>query len=430
MKLKQIACSMLAVTLSTGFANAATITLNGGGSSLAYPTYTSDFAAITKANASHLFSYEAVGSGAGQNAFLNNNINYFEPLSDSNPVGYAPGTLTYGTIVGKQVDFGASDAFLSSTQLTNPATGSYAESSVDGPLIQIPTLGVPITIPYNESGETGTLALSDAQLCGVLSGKITDWHSLVPKIPAGTTINVVYRTDGSGTTFLLTQHLNAVCTSGNSNFSIPVPVTKTFVSVFPNSTPPSNFTGESGSGGVAIQLVNTANSFGYLSPDYTSIAPNSPNTTSLKVASLKNATNNVAYQPNISNTTIGLAHGGAGSTNPTPPSSQSAAMDPLNWVPAIPVTTAGYSIVGYTTLDLSSCYANKSAGSLMVTFINDVIANTGTYATITKNDGFVPLVNSGAAKFASAVKADFTSNSSGYGLNVDNATLCSGLAGR
>ncbi len=433
MNRKHLACSLLAVTLSCGVAHAVQtpITLNGGGSSLAAPTYIADFKAYTATKSTDLFSYEAVGSGAGQNAFLNNDITYFEPVSGTNTHGYAAGTLTYGTIVGTAVDYGASDAFLVSTQLSNAATGSYAQSSVDGPLIQVPTIGTPITIPYNESGVgSGGLTLTDSQLCGVLSGKITDWNSLVSSIPAGTTINVVYRTDGSGTTFLTTQHLNAVCTSTNSNFSIPVAITKTFASLFPNSTPPSNFTGESGSSGVSKQLVATSDSIGYLSPDFTSIAPNSANTTSLKVASLVNAVNNTAYQPTVANTTLGLVHPGTGSTNPTPPASLSAAMNPLNWVPAIPQTTQGYPIVGYTTMDLSSCYANVKVGKLLIDILKDIYKKTGSYATITTNGGFVPLANSGAAKFYTAVESTFLSNKAGYALDIDDATTCASYAGR
>jgi ABC-type phosphate transport system substrate-binding protein len=315
---KYLACSAIAAALSIGVAHAKTTptvtvtTINAGGSSLAFPTYTADFAEYTStkstSKASYLFDYAAAGSGAGQNAFLNNNIGYFEPVSSSNSVGYAAGTLTYGTIVGTQVDIGASDAFLTAGQLSNAATGSYAESSVDGPLIQLPTLGVPITIAFNESGVTSGLTLTDSQVCGVLSGKITDWNTLNSSIPAGTTIKVVYRSDGSGTTFLTTQHLNAVCTASNSSFPVlPVPVTKNFVAssggVFTSSSLPANFIPESGSGGVAKELVATANSIGYLSPDYTSIAPSSPNTTSLQVASLVNGVNGKTYAPTIANTT-------------------------------------------------------------------------------------------------------------------------------
>jgi ABC-type phosphate transport system substrate-binding protein len=430
MTLNRLLCSVAAAALSFGTAHATTTTLNTGGSSLAAPTYIALYQLYTQSHPTILWNYEAVGSGSGQNAFLNNQISYFENVP--------AGTLTYGTIVGTQVDLGASDATLSASQLTNPATGSYAESSLDGPLIQIPTIGTPITIPYNESAETSALKLTDDQVCGVLSGKITDWHSLNSKIAAGTTIEVAYRSDGSGTTFLLTQHLNKVCNSSNSSFpTLPVPVTKYFVSSTPSNNPvfatapvaPAAFTGESGSANVAAYLVATANSFGYLSPDYTSIAPKSVNTTSLKVASLVNASNNTAYSPSVANTQLGLANAGAGSSFGAPPSTKTAAMDPLNWVPLIPVTTKGYPIVGYTTIEVSSCYANKAAGTAIIGLLNDTFGNSS-YETIIKNNGFVTLSSSAASPYVQAVKADFTSNSSGYGLDIDDKTTCASLPGR
>lgn len=433
MHCKHFVSGLLAATLLTGVAHASTVTVNGGGSSLAYPTYVADFAAYSTAESNkQLFSYEAVGSGAGQNAFLKNSISYFQPISTSNPNGYAAGTLTYGKIVGTEVDFGASDAFLSATQLTNAATGSYGTategSAVDGPLIQIPTLGTPITIPFNESGVTSGLTLTDTQLCGVLSGKITDWHSLVSTIPAGTTIQVVYRSDSSGTSFLLTNHLAAVCTTSNSKVTFTAQ--KVFASEFPSSTPPANFTGASGSGGVAKALLATSNSFGYLSPDYTSIAPGSANTTSLQVASVVNASDKTAYAPTVANTTTGLKDPGTGATNGTPPSTLAQAQNPLNWVPSIPVTKHGYPIVGYTTVDISSCYSNATRGKIILTILKDILPSSGSYATIATNNGFVTLQASGASKFYTAVKADFLSNTSGFNLDIDDATTCAAYSGR
>jgi ABC-type phosphate transport system substrate-binding protein len=400
-----------------------------------------------------LFSYEAVGSGGGQNGFLKNNINYFEPVSGTNTIGYAAGTLTYGTIVGTAVDIGASDAFLSSSQVTS--TGGYpvppvagSGSEIDGPAIQVPTFGTPITIPYDESGATSVVKLTDTELCGVMSGEITDWHSLVSSIPAGTkTIHVVVRSDGSGTTFLLTQHLSAVCTASNSSFpSYPVPVTKYFYNssssasnyVF-NALPP-NFVGESGSGNVQLELLGDlvgsqttplTDTIGYLSPDYTSIAPMSANTSSLKVASVKSP-DGTYYQPTVAYTEKGLAHPGSTSINGTPPSTKVEAEDPLNWVPEIPTVTAGYPIVGYTTMDLSSCYANAKIGSSIVGFLT-ANYNTNAYITIIENNGFAPLVNTNASKYIGKINSDFLTNSSTYNLNIDNATTCSasnGISGR
>jgi ABC-type phosphate transport system substrate-binding protein len=428
---KLLLCSLAIAALSCNFAHAKTsssTTINGGGSSLAAPSYIAEFEALTAAKAGDRFSYAAVGSGSGQTAFLTNNLSLYA----SPPAG----TLTYGTITGNQVDFGASDAFLTASQLTNPATGSYSLSGSDGPVIQVPTFGVPVTMAYNESGiSNDSLTLTDAQVCGILSGAITDWNTVSPGIPAGTPITVVYRSDGSGTTFLTMQHLNAVCNSNNSNFpetgGVP-PVTKNFVAatggVFTPSNVPSNFVAESGSLNVANTLVSTANSIGYLSPDFTSIAPKSANTTSLQVAGLVNAHDGRTYLPTVQNTVAGLAAAGAGSTNASPPKNMSDAMNPLNWVPAIPVDTKGYPIVGYTTVLASTCYASQARGKLVNLFLTDLY---GKYKTsIVEANGFSPLANTAASKYVTSIKNVFLTNTSGYDLDIDDATTCAGLPGR
>jgi ABC-type phosphate transport system substrate-binding protein len=443
---KYLATTALAATLSFSVAHATQTTINTGGSSLAAPTYDQlmQLYAPIGGTGPVVFNYEPVGSGDGQKAFFYNDAPDYLELTP-------PATPTYGTVVGTTVDMGASDAFLTTAadpEITNPATGSYyatvtdsngtftGSSAVDGPMIQIPTIGTPITIAYNQSKDTKTLVLTDAQLCGVFSGKITDWHTLVSTIPANTTITVVPRADSSGTTFLTTQHLNAVCNASNSSFpTLPVPITTHFFGtsgtvVFLTSQLPSNFLQTaSQSSGVASALLATSGSIGYLSPDYTSIAPKSPNATTLKVASLTNATNNASYQPTVANTTLGLANPGPTSTNPTPPASLTAAMNIFNWVPAIPTTTSGYPIVGYTTIELSSCYANKAVGTAFINLLTDAFTNSA-YKTIINNNGFVPLANSGAATFATAVKNIFLTNTSKYNLNIDNTTLCGSYAGR
>jgi hypothetical protein len=141
-----------------------------------------------------------------------------------------------------------------------------------------------------------------------------------------------------------------------------------------------------------------------------------------------NPSNNTAYTPTVANIETGLANGGPGSTDTAPPSNQTAAMDPLNWVPLIPTTTKGYSIVGYTSLEISTCYANKTAGTDLINFLK--AEGTGPYVTIIKNNGEAPLANTAAAPFGTAVNNDFLSNTSGYNLNIDNATTCASYAGR
>ena len=444
--IRKLACSLISAALLCGTAHAAP-TLNGGGSSAVYPLYAAWFAAYTRAHPADLFSYAAAGSGAGQNAFLTNKIDYFEPVSGANTVGYASRTLTYGTIAGTQVDFGASDAPLVSSQFAIAVNGSYDAygitldaygnpiydaygnyiyaSATYGPLIQIPILGEPVSIAYNQSALTTTLPLTDAQVCHIFSGDYTTWNQVVSTLPA-TPITLVYRTDSSGTTYLLTQHLAAVCGTVNG---VTFTAQKVFASEFPSGVP-SNFVGESGSGDVASELVATAGSIGALSPAYTSIAPLSANTTSLKVASLYNATTATYYQPTVANTELGLEHAGSTSTNLTAPSTNAVAMNPLNWVPLIATTTAGYPIVGYTTLDLSSCYSKAGRGTFLINFLTAIF--TTSYNTTAINNGFAPLSNiTGGSSFVTAIADTFLSNAAGYTnpLNIDG-TECSGLTGR
>ncbi len=470
---KLLACTALAGALSFGAAHAAaTTTVNAGGSSLAFPTYAAEYQLYTNgtytigtgasaivvtapAHPATLFSYAAVGSGAGQKAFLGDDITFFQPggAGTANPNGYGAGVLTYGTIVGTAVDIGASDATLPTaayagaapyTGLSNPSTGAYGSaasgSAVSGPAIQLPTIGVPVTIAYAYPPRPPVLNLTDNQICGIFSGQINNWHqlnSLMRQTLANgqpNTIHIAYRSDGSGTSFLLTQHLNAVCNSGNSSFpKFPVAITNKFASLF--TTVPSNMTGESGSGNVATYLAATPGSMSYLSPDYTSIAPLSANTNpNILVASVSIGNSTTKFvAPTVANTITGLANPGAGATNATPPSTLAAAMNPTNWVPNIPVVTAGYPIVGYTTIDIATCYHNApnlpSKSGVLVNLMNLSYSNAS-YQTIIKDNGFAPLVNTAAAPYINAVTNTFLNNVNGYNLNLQNATTCAGLAGR
>jgi len=434
---KLLALSVAAGALSIGVAQAQT-TINGGGSSLAYPVYSTQYASYTAANPSVLFSYEAVGSGGGQKAFFGNDITQFE-----NPPS---GTLTYGTIAGSTVDFGASDAFLTSGQFGVTTTGQYSDttngtpnlSATDGPVIQIPAFGTPITIAFTSptktvKGKTSayitSLKLTDPQICGIFSGAITDWHTLSSTIPAGTQINVAYRSDSSGTTFLLTNHFydagsNKVCNTSNApNFTGLTGPQKVFASLFTGGTPPGNFTGASGSIGVQQAITATPGTIGYLSPDYTNQATKSPNYNAAVLAAyVVNPNNGAAYLPSSANAHLGLAYPAAESTNLTPPANATNAANPYLWVPNIPATKEGYSIVGYTNEYFSECYADKKVtGLAIVALLNDNYSKTP-YTTDITNDGFAALPTA----LVTAITNTFINNNSKYNLNIDGTECAKG----
>jgi phosphate transport system substrate-binding protein len=432
MSLEKPACGALtlALALSAGAANAKPpiITFNGGGTPTAFAVLSQDLTDYTKTP--DTFFYAATGSSAGQSAFLTDNIGYFKPQSSTNPSGYAAGTRTYGTVSGTAVDFALTDAPLTSSQISN-----YSRSSTDGPLIQFPVLGVPVALAYNAS--SSALTLTDAQICGVLSGQITDFHALDPAVASGTAITVVVPSDGSVTTYLLTQHLNAVCTSGNSSFpEYPVPVTQYFYNsagatapVFPNGLPP-DFDGVTGSAAIAAMLGSTANSFGYLPPDYTSIAPNATNTTSLPVAWVVNGQNGVGYLPTVANTTLAMNNPGPGATDVTPPASMALAENQMNWAPTMPQPALGYSIIGFPMAIMSSCYDVVSAQHL-IGAIRNLLSKKPPYATNATHAGYVPMQT---AKFggvyATAINRIFLTDKDGYGLNINEDVPCSSYTGR
>ncbi|MBV8160768.1 MAG: phosphate ABC transporter substrate-binding protein PstS, partial [Acidimicrobiia bacterium] len=124
-------------------------------------------------------SYQSVGSGAGIQQF------------------------TAGT-----VDFGATDVVMTAAE-------EQAAVAKGGQVQTIPWSGGGVAVEYNVSGVTD-LKLSPETLAGIFAGKIKTWSDQAIKNDnAGATlpstgIQVVHRSDGSGTTAAFTGYLKAV----------------------------------------------------------------------------------------------------------------------------------------------------------------------------------------------------------------------------
>ncbi len=381
---------LLATALVAGASTAAMAqTVYGGGSTLAQAVYNSQFNLYENANVNALFNYGGVGSGMGMAAFLGN-----VPADD----GFPSGT---------DITFGASDATLSSAQI------SGFNTTTNGNLIQLPSFGTPITIPFKISGKTGNgaLALTDADVCGVFSGKLTDFSQLSSPGGLSGAIYVAYRSDGSGTSFLLTQHLAAVCTSSTSNVTFSAMTT--FADEFPSDTPPLNFHGAKGSSGVLGEITGNANAVGYLTPDVTHISPiNSGSSSAPYVASVN------GILPTSAQTAKALSNAPA-------PTTQAQLSSPAAYVPADASPSSGYPIVGFTTLEFAQCYASANVANLLADFILQLYTSAPYTSVITAN-GF-SAVPSG---FSNAIIGNIYNNNNGYNLDIQDPTGCSGKAGR
>lgn len=118
------------------------------------------------------------------------------------PVGSGAGVKNF---IQGVVDFGASDAAMTDAEIAKSPRGA----------VMIPAAAGSIVLAYNLPGVEG-LRLSREALVGIYLGKITKWND--PEIAncnpqarlPSTPVNVAYRSDGSGTTFVFTQHLAAI----------------------------------------------------------------------------------------------------------------------------------------------------------------------------------------------------------------------------
>ena len=173
MKLKLMALVMALIV--TGAADAQKIT--AAGATFPYPIYNNWFGEYAQAHPGIEINYQSIGSGGG-----------IKQVSE-------------GT-----VDFGASDGPMSDQQL--------ADAKVK--VMHIPTvLGAVVPI-YNIPGVSKMLNFSGDEIADIYLGKITKWNDArLEKDNPGANlpdkaILPVYRSDGSGTTYIFTDYLSKI----------------------------------------------------------------------------------------------------------------------------------------------------------------------------------------------------------------------------
>ena len=173
MNLKLIAAGVLAV-VSVG-ANAQN--LNGAGATFPYPIYSKWFSEYKQQNPSVQINYQPIGSGGG---ILQ---------------------VTSGT-----VDFGASDVTMTDEQLAKAKVKVIALPTVLGAVVPV----------YNVPGINKELNFSGDVIADIYLGKISSWNDArIAKDNPGVSlpnqaILPVYRSEGSGTSFIFTDFLSKV----------------------------------------------------------------------------------------------------------------------------------------------------------------------------------------------------------------------------
>jgi phosphate transport system substrate-binding protein len=159
----------------------AQVTITGAGATFPRPLY-ERWSAEARAAIGISLNYQSIGSGGGINQ-----------------------------ITARTVDFGASDAPLTTAQLT------------ERHLLQFPTVMGSVVLSYNLPGVAdNTLRLTPDVIADIFLGKITRWNDSrivdlnrdirIPNLP----LSVGYRADGSGTTWVWTTYLSRISAEWNA----------------------------------------------------------------------------------------------------------------------------------------------------------------------------------------------------------------------
>jgi phosphate transport system substrate-binding protein len=200
--------------------------LTGAGATFPDPIYETWFKDFRKVESDAKINYQAIGSGGGIEQFT-----------------------------AQTVDFGASDA-----PLKDEEAAAITAKGVDP--LQIPTVLGGVVVAYNVQGLDTGLKLDGATAANIFLGTITKWND--PAIAAqnagvtlpDTAIQVVHRSDESGTTKVFTSWLSAESPQWEQSVGADKAVE------WPLGV------GGDGNDGVAAAVSQTDGSVGYLSYDF------------------------------------------------------------------------------------------------------------------------------------------------------------------
>jgi phosphate transport system substrate-binding protein len=216
-----------------------TVTIQGCGATFPAPLYQRWFLEYYLANPDVRVNYQAIGSGAGIQQF------------------------TEGL-----VHFGASDEALKEGKLKEIAKKLSSREKDTVELIQVPLTGGSVAICYNLPDDP-QLKLTRKVYIDMLLGEITHWddpaiqsinpHVTLPHLE----MTFIARADSSGTTFVFTNHLNAIDSRWTKEKKGP--------GVGKSVLWPVGIGGK-GNSGVSALIQQTPGAFGYIEAGYAELA--------------------------------------------------------------------------------------------------------------------------------------------------------------
>jgi phosphate transport system substrate-binding protein len=310
------------------------VTLQGSGASFPAPLYSRWFKEFSNKNPNIRVNYQATGSGAGIKAF-----------------------------VAGQTDFGASDAAMTDEEI----------QQANGNVVLLPVTAGHVVLAYNLEG-VKDLKLSREAYAGIFLGDVKKWND--PKIVKANPgvklpnqdITPVNRSDGSGTTFVFTQHLSAISDKWKSGPGVGKSV----------NFPAKNAVGGAKNDGVAALIQRTPGAIGYI--EYVFAA-----TSKQPTALLENKAGKF-IAPDLKAATASLAG------VELPPDLRAWASDPVG--------DESYPIVTYTWILAKKKYEDKAKGQALKSLLKWCLADGQALADSLH---YIPLPGSVATKVGLAV---------------------------
>ena len=313
--------------------NSEFVKLQGAGASFPAPLYGKWFKDYSSSHPDVQVDYQSVGSGQGVKS-----------------------------VVDHTVDFGASDAAMRPEEMEQVAQGVQL----------LPMTAGSIVLAYNLEG-VSSLKLSREAYVGILLGTITRWNDpaiaatnegiTLPDLP----INVVVRSDSSGTTYVFTKHLAEI----NANFATQIGVEKA-----PNWPVGTK---SKGNEGVTSSITTTPGSIGYIEYGYAKGAQ-------LAMASLENSSGKF-IEPSIQSAQAALA-------------AVEMPSDLIAWLPD-PQGADSYPIVTYTWI---ICYKNYDDAK-KAKVLKEVLTYCLTEGQQSSEQlGYIPLPDSVVEKVKAAIE--------------------------